>query len=186
MTLSRPTSFARAGATLAVATFLLDQLVKAIFLYGFDFISCAPCAPYLEGENLCLPCASVEVTGFLNFVMVWNTGVSFGLFAAGSLGGTLLLVGFSVAMSVLLGFWLLRAENRNLALGLGFVIGGAMGNAVDRAVYGAVADFFQFHAFGYDWYVFNVADAGIFFGVVLIVLDSLGIGPGKPARDGTS
>ncbi|HRK70380.1 MAG TPA: signal peptidase II [Micropepsaceae bacterium] len=176
-------SFARLGGIWALATLILDQLVKAVFLYGYDFISCAPCAPWLEGENLCLPCPPVEVTGFLNFVMVWNTGVSFGLFAAGSLAGTLVLVGFSVGMSVLLGVWLMRAENANLALGLGLVIGGALGNAIDRAIYGAVADFFQFHAFGYDWYVFNVADAGIFFGVVFILLDSLGLGPWRTRKE---
>jgi signal peptidase II len=91
-----------------------------------------------------------------------------------------LLIGFSLGMSVVLTWWLFRAEGRWLALGLGLVVGGALGNVIDRCVYGAVADFFHFHAFGKSWYVFNVADAAIVMGVVGILIDALFIA--RPAK----
>ena len=72
-----------------------------------------------------------------------------------------------------LGWWLWRAERLSLSLGLGLVIGGALGNLIDRLVYGKVADFFHFYVHGYDWYVFNVADAAITFGVIALLYDAL-------------
>jgi signal peptidase II len=92
--------------------------------------------------------------------------------------GTTLLVLFSLGAIAGLGWWLWNAGRRSLTIGLGLVIGGAMGNLVDRVVYGKVADFFHFHAFGYDWYVFNIADAAITFGVIALLYDTL-------ARPGT-
>ena len=88
------------------------------------------------------------------------------------MAGIVFLTLFSLAAVAALSWWLRSADRRFLALGLGLVIGGAIGNVIDRVIYGAVADFFHFHAFGHDWYVFNVADAAITVGVVALLLDA--------------
>jgi len=155
------------GLSVAVAVFLADQASKAWVLYGLGFIHCPACVP-------------VEVTPFFDLVMVWNRGISYGLLPAGSPLEVWLLIGFSLGMSLVLAWWLLKAETGWLALGLGLVIGGALGNVIDRFAYGAVADFFHFHAFGKSWYVFNVADAAIVMGVVAILIDALFIA--RPAK----
>lgn len=144
--------------TAAVATFL-DQASKLVLLYVFGF-------------RTMLPGEAVPVLPFFNLVMTWNPGISYGLFPATGLG-TVLLVLFSLAAVSGLGWWLWHAERRALTVGLGLIVGGALGNLVDRLVYGKVADFFHFHAFGYDWYVFNVADVAITFGVLALLYDSL-------------
>src|SRR6185312_3333489 len=116
----------------------------------------------------------IQVLPFFNLVMVWNKGVSYGLFAAHSAAGTALLVAFSLVAIAGLSWWLWLTDRRPVALGLGLVIGGAIGNnLIDRLIYGAVADFFHFYAFGYDWYVFNVADAAITLGVIALLYDAL-------------
>ena len=87
--------------------------------------------------------------------------------------GPIVLIGlFARRRLRALSWWLTTADRRLLAWGLGLVIGGALGNVIDRAIYGAVADFFHFHAFGHDWYVFNVADAAITVGVVALLVDA--------------
>lgn len=148
------------GLVTAVLAVILDQGSKALLLYGAGFIHFGP------GDV-------IRVTPFLNLVMVWNRGVSFGLFQADSVLGTIFILAFSGIVVVLLAFWLARAQNAALALGIGLVIGGAVGNMIDRIFRGAVADFFHLHAFGYDWYVFNVADAAIVFGVGVLMYESL-------------
>ena len=154
------------GASVALVTFLLDQAVKLYFLYGLGFAGRVP------GE-------AIRVGPFFNLVMVWNRGVSFGLFPADSLASRAFLLVFSGAIVLGLAFWLSKlrtlTEGTGLlsGLGIGLVIGGALGNMLDRLRYGAVADFFHLHAFGYDWYVFNVADAAIVAGVGLLLYESL-------------
>lgn len=148
------------GAIAAALSLAADQAVKNFLLYGWGFLHYAP------GQR-------VEVLPFFDLVMVWNRGVSYGLFQAGDWKGTALL---SVLATVLIGaltWWLMRAERGILGLGIGLMIGGALGNVTDRVVYGAVADFFRFYAFGYDWYVFNVADAAITLGVVALLADAV-------------
>ena len=162
-------AFARFGFAVAVLVFLADQASKAAVLYGAGFSQCSPCRP-------------IELAPFFDLIMVWNPGISYGLLPGGSELQKWLLVAFSLAMSVILSWWLFRAGTRWLALGLGLVVGGALGNVVDRLAYGAVADFFHFHAFGYSWYVFNVADAAIVLGVVAILVDAVFISrPRTPA-----
>ncbi len=114
-----------------------------------------------------------KVTSFLDLVLVWNKGISYGLFAqettagwAGLLAATLLIIG-------ILGVWLFRTVKLLVATALGLVIGGALANVIDRIVHGAVADFFSFHAMGYYWYVFNLADVAIVAGVALLLYDSV-------------
>jgi signal peptidase II len=78
-----------------------------------------------------------------------------------------------MACSRRVGWWMWHSHRKSLAIGLGLVVGGAVGNLIDRLAYGAVADFFHFYAFGYDWYVFNVADIAITFGVIALLYDAL-------------
>ena len=113
----------------------------------------------------------IEVTGFFNIVEVWNRGVSFGLFASDSPWTPYLLSALAIAISIVLIVWLRKAETTFLALALGFVIGGAIGNVFDRFIWGRVYDFLDFHAAGYHWPAFNVADAAISVDVALILLD---------------
>lgn len=112
------------------------------------------------------------VAPFLDFVALWNTGISYGLFPQGE-AGRWVLVGIKVAATLLFSWWLTRARSRLEAVALGLLIGGAIGNAVDRVVYGAVFDFISLHAFGLRWYVFNVADVAVVVGVALLLYDAL-------------
>ena len=115
----------------------------------------------------------VDLLPVLSFTMVWNQGVTFGLFRAGGAWGPLLLAGVAVAIVAALGVWLARAESRLVATSLGAIAGGAVGNVADRMRFGAVVDFIHLHAGGWSWYVFNVADAAIVCGVAALVLDGL-------------
>jgi signal peptidase II len=148
------------GLLVAGATLVLDQAAKTLLLYGFGFAHLPP------GE-------AIAVLPFFNLVMVWNPGISLGLFPASSVEGTVFLATFQMIAVGILSWWLWFVRKRTLAIGLGLVIGGALGNLIDRLVYGRVADFFHLHSFGYDFYVFNVADAAITFGVVGLLYDAL-------------
>lgn len=124
----------------------------------------------------------VRVTGFFDYVLVWNTGVSYGLFG----DAPLLLLGAVIVLAIAaLAWWWWKAGQALVRIGLMFCIGGAVSNAIDRLVYGAVADFFHFHWQEFSFYIFNLADVAITFGVLLLVLDLLGFGrrgaaQGKP------
>ena len=146
------------GLVAAALALFADQGSKFGLLYGAGFLHMAP------GQ-------SIPVLPFFNLVMVWNPGVSYGLFAASSALGTAVLVLVSLAAVVGLGYWLWGMASLSLAIGVGLVIGGALGNLIDRLVYGRVADFFHFYGFGYDWYVFNVADIAITLGAVAIIYE---------------
>jgi signal peptidase II len=143
-----------AGFAVAVLGILVDQATKAWML--------GPFAIDAKGR--------VEVTPFLDLVMVWNRGVSYGLLQQGSELGRWLLTSLGIGGAVLFGWWLWSTKGLLAALSLGLVIAGALSNAIDRLVYGAVADFFLFHAGGFEWYVFNLADAWIVAGVIGLVL----------------
>jgi signal peptidase II len=115
----------------------------------------------------------IVVTPFFNLVMVWNRGVSFGLFAHEAALMPYVLSGVALAVSTGLFVWLSRADRRWIAVALGLVIGGAVGNVIDRLRFGAVADFFDLHVAGWHWPAFNVADAAIVVGVGMILIDGL-------------
>ncbi|KPP80777.1 MAG: lipoprotein signal peptidaes LspA [Oceanicaulis sp. HLUCCA04] len=164
------------GAGLAILVIVLDQATKFWILNGLGF---------MEGG----PGTRIEVLDpWFNLTMVWNRGVSFGLFAAESVWTRLLLIVFSLGIASVIAFWLTRAERQLQALAFGLIIGGAIGNVIDRIAYGAVADFLDFSGLWFP-YVFNVADAAISAGVAGLILDLLVNGserkPAAPA-DGAS
>jgi signal peptidase II len=115
---------------------------------------------------------SVKVAGPFHLSMVWNQGVSFGLLRAQDDLVRWALVAFSVIVAILLAHWARKADRPFSAIGLGLVIGGAIGNAIDRARFGAVVDFIDVSRLWFPW-VFNVADSAITVGVILLLLDSL-------------
>ncbi len=115
----------------------------------------------------------VAVLPVLSLTMVWNQGVTFGLFHQDGAWGPWILAGVALAVVAALTTWMRRAETRLVAAALGAVAGGAVGNVVDRARFGAVVDFLHAHAWGWSWYVFNLADAAIVCGVGVLVLDGL-------------
>ena len=151
----------RDGVTAALITALLDQASKLWLLYAYDLGS--------RGR--------VPVLPFFDLVLVWNKGISYGLFAQDTAFGQMALLAFKVAAAVFLWVWLAKAENRLMAVSLGLIIGGAIGNAVDRLVHGAVVDFALLHlttaTFTFNWYVFNLADVAIVAGVAGLLYETL-------------
>lgn len=115
----------------------------------------------------------ITVTGFFNLVFVWNAGVSFGMFQAGGEAGRWFLVGVALAVSAVLVVWLRRETRLVPRLAIWLILAGALGNIADRLRFGAVVDFLDFHAFGYHWPAFNIADSAIVVGAGLLVIDSL-------------
>lgn len=160
----------RAGLLALLLTLILDQASKLGLYFGTDLVLTQPW----------------RLAPFADFVVVWNRGVSYGLFQQESGIGRWLLVVLSLVAALGLGIWMRRAGSRLLAVALGLIVGGALGNAIDRAVYGAVFDFVHLHAGRWSWYVFNVADAAIVAGVIGLILDSLSPagrkGQGNPAQ----
>jgi signal peptidase II len=145
------------GAGLALLVLLADQFHKYWMLHIYEI-----------GAR-----GTVELTPFFDLILVWNRGISYGLLAQDSDLGRWGLIAFAGLASIALWIWLARAPSRLTAASLGLIIGGAVGNAIDRIVYGAVADFFSLHAFGYHWYVFNIADIAIVAGVGGLLYDPL-------------
>jgi signal peptidase II len=143
-----------AGASLALLALLVDQAHKAWML--------GPYAIEARGR--------VAVTPFLDLVMVWNTGVSYGLLAEEHALWRWVLVLVGLGGAVLFGYWLWQTRRILPALALGLVIGGALSNVIDRLVHGAVADFFLLHAGRFEWYVFNLADVWIVAGAAGLLL----------------
>lgn len=115
----------------------------------------------------------IDILPFANLVLVWNPGVSFGMFNTGSPWAPWILSGFALAVCVFLMIWMFRQADARVTYGIAMIVGGAVGNVIDRLVHGAVVDFVDLHAGGYHWPAFNVADAAITVGAVLLVLDSL-------------
>ncbi len=126
----------------------------------------------------------IPLTPFFNLVMGWNRGVSFGLFDGDSAINVWILPLVALAIVVALVVWLRRVQGVWPAFAIGLVIGGALGNVVDRLRFGAVADFLDFHVAGYHWPAFNLADTGITVGVAMLVLDSLFMSAKKPKNIG--
>lgn len=149
-------TWSRLGLSIALATLVLDQIHKWWMLAIFRIQDRGP----------------VAVAPFMDLVYVKNIGISYG-FGAGVVSQPMLSL-FAALASLALAVWLARsATGWLMAASLGLIIGGAVGNAIDRLHLGGVADFFRLHAFGYSWYVFNIADAAIVAGVAGLLYDSL-------------
>lgn len=149
------------GLAVAVATGLADQASKLWLLHGYDLGGRGP-LPVLPG---------------VDFVLTWNPGISYGLLQQDTALGQALLLAFTLVALALLWVWLARTGTRLPAVALGLIIGGAVGNAIDRAAYGAVADFVFLHmdlaGWHLRWYVFNLADAAIVAGVAGLLYESV-------------
>ncbi len=160
MTTTSPSSliwgpFSRACALVLISTFALDQAHKFWMLLIYRIKE--------RGRVPILP--------FMDFVFVLNKGVSYGLLSFIGQGA---LIGLALATAVALWAWVARAATGPLmTVSLGLIIGGALGNAVDRWLHGGVVDYVSLHAFGYYWYVFNIADVAIVAGVIGLLYDSL-------------
>jgi len=159
----------RIGIAATLITVVLDQAVKAWLLYGFELTR--------RG--------SVAITPFFDLVLAWNTGISYGWFQHQGALGQAALTGVKAVAVVVMAVWMARSHTRLATLSLGLIIGGAIGNAIDRFAYGAVVDFALFHLqIGertFNWYVFNLADVAIVAGVVGLLYDSFVIRPAVKA-----
>lgn len=149
------------GLAVTLVSAVLDQALKLWLIFVFD----------LGARGI------VTLTPFLDLVLTWNKGISYGLFQQdGPLGQWALLALKAIAVT-LLWIWLARASSRLTAISLGLIIGGAIGNGIDSLAYGAVADFALFYLkWGdsrFDWYVFNLADVAIVAGVIGLLYDSV-------------
>ena len=149
------------GLVVAALTALADQSLKLWVIYGFDLAH--------RGR--------VALAPHVDLVLNWNTGISYGLFRDQGVVGQWVLLGVKVVAVVLLWVWLTRAPSRLSAIALGLIIGGAVGNAIDRLTFGAVADFVLLHittaSWHFEWYVFNLADVAIVAGVIGLLWDAL-------------
>jgi signal peptidase II len=146
----------RIGLLVGLLTLIVDQATKLYALFVFDL-------PVRE---------PVVVNPFINLIVVWNRGISYGLFQQHTDLGRWILIVVSILASVALSVWIRRTQGRFLAASLALIVGGAIGNVIDRWAYGAVFDFIQLRVGGWSWYVFNVADAAIVAGVVGLLYDS--------------
>ena len=143
------------GLGLAALVAALDQLSKWVIV-----------------AHVMNPPVQIEVTSFFNLVLAHNRGVSFGMFAAGSELGKWILVGLALMISGFLVRWLFQSSSPFSIIALGLILGGAVGNVIDRVLIGAVVDFLDFHAFGTHWPAFNVADTTIFLGAAGLIFES--------------
>lgn len=149
------------GPVLALLVLVLDQLSKAAVLRALD------------------PYQALSVTPFFDLVLVWNRGVSFGMFAGAGDHGPWLLMALAAAIATFLVIWLSRETRPVTRVALWLVLAGAVGNTIDRVRFGAVVDFLDFHLYGHHWPAFNVADSAIVVGAGLILLDSLVLSQAK-------
>lgn len=153
--------FTPLGVGVALAAAAIDQATKLWVIFATDLSN---------GGR-------IRLAPFLDLVLTRNTGISYGLFPQEGPLGQWALLALKAIAAVLLWIWLARASSRLTALALGLIIGGAIGNAIDRLAYGWVADFVLLHittaTFNFDWYVFNIADVAIVAGVVGLLYETL-------------
>jgi signal peptidase II len=148
------------GVVAALVVLVLDQATKLWLLYVFEI-----------GRR-----GAVSITPFFDLVLAWNVGISFGWFQNDGALAQFALTAIKAIAVIVLAIWMARSTTRIATLALGMIIGGAIGNGIDRFTYGAVVDFALFHVqIGgqtYSWYVFNLADAAIVAGVAALLYDS--------------
>jgi signal peptidase II len=158
----------RPGIIAAIAVLALDQASKLWLLFVFDLAH--------RG--------AVKVTPFFDLVLAWNVGISFGWFQSNNQAAQIILMIVKAVAVIVLAIWMARSRTLLATVALGLIIGGAIGNAIDRFAYGAVVDFALFHlqigGNTFSWYVFNLADVAIVAGVAALLYDSfLGVPAAK-------
>lgn len=152
----------------ALVALVLDQVTKQWVL-----TSLLPCLSGPAGPECAFNSPFIEVTGFFNMVVAWNFGVSFSMFYSQHDLMPFVLSLLAVGICGALLWWNRMNDRKLVAVATGMVIGGAIGNVIDRFRYGAVADFLDFHVAGWHWPAFNVADCCIVVGVGLLLIDGL-------------
>ncbi len=153
----------KAAILISLVIILCDQFTKALVL------------KFIAGN-------SIAVLPFFNLVLVWNRGVSFGMFSDNGTYGALVLIVMSLIIIGFLIAWLTRIEDKFLSTAVFVIIAGALGNVIDRVRFGAVIDFLDFHAFDWHYPAFNIADSAIVLGIAFILFDSIVL---EPKRKGT-
>lgn len=161
---------ARLAALIAVTTLALDQASKLYLLFVFELFLHEP----------------VSLGPFVELIVVWNRGISYGLLQQETDLGRWLLISFSLIVAIVLAVWMLRTPHRFLAASIALIVGGAIGNVIDRIAYGAVFDFVHVYVGTFSWYVFNIADAAIVAGVIGLVYDSFVLEGRRARRDESS
>ena len=162
---------------LIILFFVTDQFSKWVMteiiirpsLYGDIGVS-RTLWEWLADAPARLPFTSIEILPFFNIVMVWNQGISFGLFNGGQNYGVFLLIVLALIIIAIFSVWLFRCSSRLQLLGIAMVIGGALGNIMDRVRFGAVVDFMDVHMMDYHWPSFNISDSCISIGVFLLII----------------
>lgn len=152
----KPGQFVRSGTILALAVLIVDQITK---WWVLDIFTKDP--------------RTIEVLPMFNLVLVWNWGVSFGMFNGHKGALSWVLVVLALAICAFFARWLFKAESRLVAVGVALIIGGALGNVIDRVRFDAVVDFLDVHVMGYHWPAFNVADAAITIGAVALIIEAI-------------
>ncbi len=155
------------GGLVAALTLAVDQANKLWLIFVFGIATRQP----------------VELAPFFDVVFAKNPGISYSLFSARTGVQRFALLAVTLVATACLAFWLWRAKSRLVALALGLIVGGALGNAYDRLAYGFVADFYHFHVGSFSWYIFNLADAAIVIGVGLLIVDLLFFGERPGPKD---
>lgn len=170
---------------------LLDQMSKwwiiEMFFRPRVFEAQGASQPFLDwlvsyGQDL-FPPARVEVTSFFNLVMVWNKGVSFGMFTSGHDVMPYILGGTALLLCVILAVWMSRAKHLTTLIPLAMIISGAIANVWDRARFGAVTDFLDFHIGDMHYPSFNIADCCIVVGVIALAIDGFFFEPKRAGKD---
>ena len=149
------------------------RMLRLGLLFSLALVAADQLTKWLVMAYVLVDDRTVVLASWLNFVVVWNRGVSFGLFSHDWAGAPWVLSAIAVAIVALLCVWLSRARRVLTALALGAIIGGAFGNVIDRARFGAVYDFVDLHYAGWHWPAFNLADSAITLGVIALLVDSL-------------
>ncbi|MBF0373705.1 MAG: signal peptidase II [Alphaproteobacteria bacterium] len=166
----------RRGLAIAALVIVIDQITKIWVVESLMRPEGVDHTPFFSP-------VTIELLPFFRIVMTWNTGVSFGIFNDGGSWNAIALSAVALAVVVALLFWLRQVRDWMVTLALGLVIGGALGNVIDRLRWGAVADFLDFHVGGMHWPAFNVADGAITIGAALLVVDALFRGPKSPKTE---
>lgn len=146
--------------------FFITGIIIAIIILILDLYSKSIIFNILDNQEHQI----IRITSFFNLVKVWNMGVSFGMFNDLTHGKIILSI-LAISITTILIIWLSRITEKHMSIALGLIIGGAIGNIIDRLINGAVADFLDFHLMGHHWPSFNVADSAITIGAIILIFD---------------